>query len=624
MSNVNEKAANARNAALHGAMLAFAKPKPLVKTSGSYGVPSRETNAATAAAHLAHLRPPPGPTKRPTVSTTPSTHSMRAAGLVVARREQVTIQRSSVELLAPRQPAQRPVLHTRAATVATAQRNRSISPSNVAATLAASRHSSISKIESSPNLSPQHTAPQRSSRSSIADGSRELFVPNEGRTMDVREWLETLQPSHARRRYATENVPSTSELHSRPATSASAHLQRGPSVRSTRSTLSHATAASIDQTVLRGRLTVSVQDYADIPTIDIALTSPKATRRAGHPSYDESVVDGTEYSASIYSADGELESSQIVPDSSDYFSQLHSLPPLNTTSLSLAVQPSNSAAPSSAVPSSARPARPDKRRHSFTPTLRKFNKDLRLSQWAETVVRQPSQESQLSTLTNAMIAGHVASSRGPSPEKVLTDQFDGIRKSSDYGTLLTPLPRSSSDMPMRMRTPSPNKSLRPTLRKTPSSASEDDKKYRRKHFYQRKHPHKHHEGDRKRWRDAITIRERKRYEGVWAANRGIFLSEYNNKADEAIRSSTDNTNTHVSNIVVKDIWSRSRLSDQVLEEVWNLVDRTGEGKLDRDEFVVGMWLIDQRLKGRKLPVKVSSSLWNSVRGIYGLKVRTKK
>jgi len=370
-----------------------------------------------------------------------------------------------------------------------------------------------------------------------------------------------------------------------------------------------------------------VQGYTDIPTIDIASASPKVLRKAGHPSYNESEPNETEYSASIYSADGELESSQIRADSSDYFSQLHHLPPLNTTSLSLAVQPSNSAAPSSITSSLARPTTDlDKRRHSLAPTLRKFNKDLRLSDWAETVVRRPSTDAHLNTLAAATIASNVASSRGPSPEKTLIDQFDGpIRKSNDYGALLTPLPRSSSDMPLRNRTPSPNKSLRPTLRKHLSSTSEEDKKYRRKHFYQRKHPHKHHEGDRKRWRDAITIRERKRYEGVWAANRGIFLSEYNNKnVEEPLRSSIDSMNNHVSNIIVRDIWSRSRLSAQVLEEVWDLVDRSGEGRLDRDEFVVGMWLIDQRLKGRKLPVKVSSSLWNSVRGIYGLKVRMKE
>jgi hypothetical protein len=33
----------------------------------------------------------------------------------------------------------------------------------------------------------------------------------------------------------------------------------------------------------------------------------------------------------------------------------------------------------------------------------------------------------------------------------------------------------------------------------------------------------------------------------------------------------------------------------------NIVDRGEKGKLTREEFVVGMWLIDQCLAGRKLP-----------------------
>lgn len=122
----------------------------------------------------------------------------------------------------------------------------------------------------------------------------------------------------------------------------------------------------------------------------------------------------------------------------------------------------------------------------------------------------------------------------------------------------------------------------------------------------KKHPHKHHEGDRKRWRDQITERERKRYEGVWAANKGMHLPEDSHSA--------------VCNLVVQDIWNRSRLSNHVLEEVWDLVDNEGFGRLNKEEFVVGMWLIDQSLKGRKLPVKVSDSVWSSVRRLTGIKV----
>ena len=82
----------------------------------------------------------------------------------------------------------------------------------------------------------------------------------------------------------------------------------------------------------------------------------------------------------------------------------------------------------------------------------------------------------------------------------------------------------------------------------------------------------------------------------------------------------------VLNLVVRDIWSRSRLPVEDLEEVWDLVDRRGNGMLQRDEFVVGMWLIDQKLKGRKLPWKVSDSVWSSLRypqGIKGVKHKPK-
>jgi len=123
----------------------------------------------------------------------------------------------------------------------------------------------------------------------------------------------------------------------------------------------------------------------------------------------------------------------------------------------------------------------------------------------------------------------------------------------------------------------------------------------------KKHPNKHHEGDRKRWRDEITERERKRYEAVWASNRGIFL---NGQSDSA-----------VCNLVVRDIFSRSRLHIDVLEEVYALVDRKQNGSLDREEFVVGLWLIDQRLKGRKLPIRVSESVWRSVGILGGIKVK---
>jgi hypothetical protein len=43
-----------------------------------------------------------------------------------------------------------------------------------------------------------------------------------------------------------------------------------------------------------------------------------------------------------------------------------------------------------------------------------------------------------------------------------------------------------------------------------------------------------------------------------------------------------------------------------------LVDHDEKGKLRREEFVVGMWLIDQTLYGRKLPANaVPPEAWRS-------------
>ena len=52
------------------------------------------------------------------------------------------------------------------------------------------------------------------------------------------------------------------------------------------------------------------------------------------------------------------------------------------------------------------------------------------------------------------------------------------------------------------------------------------------------------------------------------------------------------------------------------ENVWpnlrDLVDQNLKGKLTREEFVVGMWLIDQTLSGRKLPnTSISPEVWRS-------------
>jgi hypothetical protein len=148
------------------------------------------------------------------------------------------------------------------------------------------------------------------------------------------------------------------------------------------------------------------------------------------------------------------------------------------------------------------------------------------------------------------------------------------------------------------------------MRKPKSKEELDDGERKRgRRNLMKKHPHKHHEGDRKRWRDSITERERKRYEAVWASNKGLFMS-----------GSDEGEEYTVCSLIVRDIFSRSRLHVDVLEEVYTLVDRSQNGRLEREEFVVGLWLIDQRLKGRKLPIKVSDSVWKSVGVLGGIKV----
>ncbi|KAE9372320.1 hypothetical protein N431DRAFT_339697 [Stipitochalara longipes BDJ] len=224
---------------------------------------------------------------------------------------------------------------------------------------------------------------------------------------------------------------------------------------------------------------------------------------------------------------------------------------------------------------------------------------------------------EIDSLANAIVASSLASSRAASPSRNLAHQQSLYppppppsrrNNHSGRGYLFQPIIKEIS------RTPSPAKQvgLRTTMRKPKSKEDLDEGERKRgRRNLMKKHPHKHHEGDRKRWRDSITERERKRYEAVWASNKGLFMSGSDGDGEEYT----------VCNLVVRDIYSRSRLHVDVLEEVYALVDRTGSGRLEREEFVVGLWLIDQRLKGRKLPIKVSDSVWKSVGILGGIKVK---
>jgi hypothetical protein len=154
-----------------------------------------------------------------------------------------------------------------------------------------------------------------------------------------------------------------------------------------------------------------------------------------------------------------------------------------------------------------------------------------------------------------------------------------------------------------------------TLRGIPKSTEADRRKHRNPLH---KHPHKHKEGDRKRWQREVSEKERKRYEGVWASNKGLLINTKGPGPNEN-GSWPPDASDMVLNLVVREIWSRSRLPETTLEQVWDLVDHQNIGLLVREEFVVGMWLIDQNLKGHKNPVRVRDSVWDSVRYV-GIKL----
>ncbi|KAI9734479.1 MAG: Increased rDNA silencing protein [Claussenomyces sp. TS43310] len=247
----------------------------------------------------------------------------------------------------------------------------------------------------------------------------------------------------------------------------------------------------------------------------------------------------------------------------------------------------------------------------------------------------------IDAMANAIVASSLAASRATSPTKSAFSRTSEMTRPKLPPRRRTPslfhLRQHHQQQTQDQRTPSPAKGMRTTMRKPPKDDEEEDVNLQRttKRNIIKKHPNKHHEGDRKRWRDSVTERERKRYEAVWASNKGRFLppagdatvsvtggAEQTSGASEALRAAAPpKASEGVCNLVVRDIWSRSRLGSDALSEVWDLVDRGGRGYLSREEFVAGMWLIDQRLKGRKLPTRVGHSVWASVGGWGGVKVK---
>ncbi|CAI7664797.1 unnamed protein product [Penicillium glandicola] len=277
----------------------------------------------------------------------------------------------------------------------------------------------------------------------------------------------------------------------------------------------------------------------------------------------------------------------------DYQDSRGSSPPLSSESRDSSVPPDGS---KPRLPPRLPPSRGSTRNHGVVTSLRSVTPGaLSTSSMSE------------ESLSNAIIASSLASTRASSSTRAPPPLPPQRRARSILHLAHTP-----SDL---SRTPSPPKSMPQTLRGIPKPTHADQRKHRNPLH---KHPHKHNEGDRKRWRREITEKERKRYEGVWASNKGLLINTQNPGPCET--RWPPNASDMVLNLVVREIWSRSRLSDVILGQVWDLVDHQNIGLLAREEFVVGMWLIDQFLKGHKLPVQVRDSVWDSVRHVVGIKL----
>ena len=315
-------------------------------------------------------------------------------------------------------------------------------------------------------------------------------------------------------------------------------------------------------------------------------------------------------------------------------------PPLSRRGRSTKPQPASSFSPPSSASIEIRSTKPsymastqNRRTLSTTsispspPSLGPRPPFLQPNNYSQTSIKRISPHMSGSNIADAIVAASL-SSRTPSPNP---------RPGEPLPPPLLP-PRMEPrhhHLPFtnrRTRTVSPpKKAMRTTMREDPSSTDSSDDNTnphkRHRHRLVRKHPHKHHEGDRLRWRSTITESERKRYEGIFASNKGLLLSSRSRPAATQGPKEAD----EVHGLIVRDIWSRSRLSQDCLREIWDLVagqdgamvgleGQAQRGCLRREEFVVGMWLIDQRLKGRKLPIKVGESVWGSVRGVGGLVV----
>lgn len=61
-------------------------------------------------------------------------------------------------------------------------------------------------------------------------------------------------------------------------------------------------------------------------------------------------------------------------------------------------------------------------------------------------------------------------------------------------------------------------------------------------------------------------------------------------------------------LAVREVMMKSKLPNSVLGKIWRLADVDSDGLLDKDEFALGMYLIDLRLEGHELPTHLPQHL----------------
>lgn len=258
------------------------------------------------------------------------------------------------------------------------------------------------------------------------------------------------------------------------------------------------------------------------------------------------------------------------------------------------------------------------------PRRQKVHLQLQRTNTGTQVMDAKTRQDTIERMADAMVASSLASRRPISPAKVQSGRaYLSRRRSASVHDIYRIHPRAEEVKGPPTKPPRP---LKTTLRKHSSENSGDEfepQKRGRRHLV-RKHPHKYREGDRKRWRDKITESERRRYEGVYAANRGRLLESVDSLASPTQLVDLNADSNMVVNVVVRDVWERSRLPSHTLREIYDLVAPDSPQKLNREQFVVGLWLIDQALKGKKLPVRVSDHVWASVRHSQGIKYKPHK